>query len=133
MLAAAAQLRNLIKITEVHKASSFESSGTFWGGASVSSNQRRHLAWLTDASHRFQTARVANFPTLPTFYRCSTMGRESSVPSVTVMTVTVRCYENRSDVQENFSPLMVWRTSFWNGFDVVVKVDMMILFVEHLK
>jgi len=35
---------------------------TFQGGASVSSNKRQLVVWLTAASQRFQKARVANFP-----------------------------------------------------------------------
>jgi len=41
----------------------------------------RFWVWPTAASHRFQKARVANFPTSLSFYSCVTMGRKSSFHS----------------------------------------------------
>jgi len=46
---------------------------TFWGGATVSSNQRWHVVWLTVASQCFQVPRVANFPTSLSCYNCVAM------------------------------------------------------------
>jgi len=42
------------------------------------------------------------------------------------MKLTVCCYDSRYDVWENFWDLMVWQTSCWNGFDVVLKVVVVI-------
>jgi len=39
---------------------------------------------------------------------------------------TACCYENRSDVLENCLTLMVWQTSCPIGFDVILKVVVMI-------
>jgi len=80
--AASTQLRNLIKITKVRKASSYE---PLWRLRRrlrlLSSNQLPHVTGLTAASQFFQMARVANFPTSLSFYSCVTMGRKSSVHS----------------------------------------------------
>jgi len=38
-----------------------------WGGASVSSNQRPHVVWLTLTSQCFHIPRVTNFPTSLSF------------------------------------------------------------------
>jgi len=46
---------------------------TFWGGATVSSNQRRHVVWQTVSSQCFQVPRVANFATSLSFFNCVTM------------------------------------------------------------
>jgi len=46
---------------------------TFYGVACVSSNQRRHVLWLTVASQCFQISRVAHFPTSVSCYSCVTM------------------------------------------------------------
>ena len=92
---------------------------TFLGGATVSSNQRRHVVWLTEASQWFQVPRVVNFPTSLSFYNCVTMDENpASVHSAcsmlrmpalaAAMKVTVCCYDSRSDA-ENFWDLMVWQ------------------------
>jgi len=49
--------------------------------ATLISDKRSHVVWLTAASKYFQEARFANFPTLLSFYSCVTMERESSIHS----------------------------------------------------
>jgi len=75
----ATQLRNLVKITMVRKATSYEpyvSRRNF-----CLHSQRPHAFFLTAASQCFQLATVANFPTSLSLYSCVTIGRKSSVHS----------------------------------------------------
>jgi len=108
---------------------------TFWGGAAVSSNQRRHVVWVTVASQCFQVPTVANFPTSVSFYNCVTMDKNpASVHSACSMLLRM-LLEQRWKLQyvvttldlmfrKIFWDLMYWKTSCWN--DVVLKVVAMI-------
>ena len=53
----------------------------FQGGAWVFSNQLPHVVWLMVASHCFQIARLANFPTSLSLYTCVIMDEN---PAITV-------------------------------------------------
>jgi len=108
---------------------------TLPGGVSVSSNQCPYVVWLTAMSQCIQIFRVAKVADSISFYGCITIGLESSVHSACRVllwmlleqrwNLTVRCYDHRSDVYENFWALMVWQTSCWNGCDVDLRVVMM--------
>jgi len=129
MQVADAQLQNL-KITKVRKGSDV---------ACVFSNQLSHVLWLTVASRCFQIARLANFPTSFSFYSCVTMdGNLAFTVHATAHAFRAAinlnsCFDKRTDVKDIISSLMVWQTSCWNGFDVILKVIMMILVCEMFK
>jgi len=84
---------------------------TFWGGATVSSNQRRHVVWLTVASQCFQVSRIANFPASLSFYNYVTIdGNLASIHSACSMLLRM-LLEQR-----------------WNLQYVVMTVDLMFKF-----
>jgi len=113
---------------------------TFQGVACVSSKQRQNAVWLTDASQCFQIARVANFPTSFSFYSCVTMDGN---PAFTLLSTAhaFRAAINFNSMllrqqiwcSGNYWSLMVWQTSCWNRFDVVLKVIMRIFICGMFK
>ena len=163
MPVAATQLQNLIKITKVRKERNYEPWWRFKASlvSALSSNQRRRVIWLTEASQCFQIARVANIPTSFSFYSYVTVGGNptfqvhstehafrAGVPNLPLTMypfrlgttglehrwiVTVCCNYKRSDVKAIIWFLVVWQTSCWNGFVVVLKIIMMIFICGMFK
>jgi len=112
---------------------------TFLGGATVSSNQRRHVVWLTEASQWFQVPRVVNFPTPFSFYNCVTMDENpASIHSACSMLLCCACplLQQRWKLQYVVTTVdlmqkifEIWwfdKTSCWNGCDVALQVVVMI-------
>jgi len=96
------------------------------GVACVSSDQRRHVVWLADASQCVQKARVANFPASFSFYGCVTMDgnpafkvHSSAHAFRAAITFNSMLLRQQIWCSGNYWSLMVWLTSCWNGFDVV--------------
>jgi len=117
---------------------------TFLGVACVSSSQRRQVVWLTVASQCFQhcvtmLAMVATFSTSFSFSISVTIDRN---PAFTVHATAhaVRAAINLNSMflrqqiwcSANYF-IFGWQTSCWNGYDVVLKVVMVIFILGMLK
>jgi len=99
MLATAIQLRNLIKITKIRKARSYEPYVFRW--SFCLQQLASHVVSLWAASQCFQTARVANIPISLSYsyYNCVTLGRESRVHTACSMLLRMPLVEQRWNLQ----------------------------------